>query len=47
MTNCNFLAAFFGENIAAWYNTLGTAADVTANVLGDGLMVRIFKLLSI
>jgi hypothetical protein len=31
--------AFFGENIAAWYNTLGTAADVTANVLGDGLML--------
>ncbi|KAJ7454745.1 hypothetical protein FB451DRAFT_1373402 [Mycena latifolia] len=32
-------AAFFGENIAAWYNTFGTAADVTANVLGDGLML--------
>jgi len=31
--------AYFGENIAAWYNTLGTAADVTANVLGDGLML--------
>ncbi|KAJ7039532.1 hypothetical protein C8F04DRAFT_1254813 [Mycena alexandri] len=31
--------AFFGENIAAWYNTLGTAADVTANFLGDGLML--------
>ncbi|KAJ7039535.1 hypothetical protein C8F04DRAFT_293748 [Mycena alexandri] len=31
--------AFFGENIAAWYNTLGTAADITANVLGDGLML--------
>ncbi|KAJ7178756.1 hypothetical protein C8R43DRAFT_974361 [Mycena crocata] len=31
--------AFFGENIAIWYNTLGTAADVTANVLGDGLML--------
>ncbi|KAJ7116331.1 hypothetical protein C8R44DRAFT_792202 [Mycena epipterygia] len=31
--------AFFGANIAAWYNTLGTAADVTANVLGDGLML--------
>ncbi|KAF7312205.1 hypothetical protein MIND_00233400 [Mycena indigotica] len=30
---------FFGENIAAWYNTFGTAADVTANVLGDGLML--------
>ncbi|KAK7032903.1 hypothetical protein R3P38DRAFT_2919620 [Favolaschia claudopus] len=32
-------AAYFGENIAAWYNTLGTAADVTANVLGDGMML--------
>ncbi|KAJ7352496.1 hypothetical protein DFH08DRAFT_88900 [Mycena albidolilacea] len=32
-------AAFFAENIAAWYNTLGTAADVTANILGDGLML--------
>lgn len=31
--------AFFFDNIAAWYNTLGTASDVTANVLGDGLMV--------
>ncbi|KAJ6630991.1 hypothetical protein B0H10DRAFT_701937 [Mycena sp. CBHHK59/15] len=31
--------AYFSENIAAWYNTLGTAADVTANVLGDGLML--------
>jgi hypothetical protein len=32
-------AAYFVENIAIWYNTLGTAADVTANVLGDGLML--------
>lgn len=32
----------FADNIAAWYNTLGTAADVTANVLGDGLMVQPF-----
>ncbi|KAJ7284607.1 hypothetical protein C8J57DRAFT_696535 [Mycena rebaudengoi] len=32
-------AAFFGANIAAWYNTFGTAADVTANVLGDALML--------
>lgn len=31
--------AYFAGNIAAWYNTFGTAADVTANVLGDGLMV--------
>ncbi|KAJ7844412.1 hypothetical protein B0H14DRAFT_2358688, partial [Mycena olivaceomarginata] len=31
--------AFFSDNISAWYNTLGTAADVTANVLGDGLML--------
>ncbi|KAJ7510315.1 hypothetical protein B0H11DRAFT_1183637 [Mycena galericulata] len=31
--------AFFGDNIAAWYNTWGTAADVTANVMGDGLML--------
>ncbi|KAJ7220017.1 hypothetical protein GGX14DRAFT_336543, partial [Mycena pura] len=31
--------AFFFNNIAAWYNTFGTAADVTANVLGDGLML--------
>ncbi|KAJ7220038.1 hypothetical protein GGX14DRAFT_338348, partial [Mycena pura] len=31
--------AFYVGNIAAWYNTLGTAADVTANVLGDGLML--------
>lgn len=31
--------AYFVENEALWYNTLGTATDVTANVLGDGLMV--------
>ncbi|KAJ7330416.1 hypothetical protein DFH08DRAFT_1084189 [Mycena albidolilacea] len=32
-------AAYFNTNIAAWYNTLGTAADVAANILGDGLML--------
>ncbi|KAJ7150143.1 hypothetical protein C8R43DRAFT_498378 [Mycena crocata] len=32
-------AAFFAENIAIWYNTLGTTADVCANFLGDGLML--------
>ncbi|KAF8202047.1 hypothetical protein K438DRAFT_1581604 [Mycena galopus ATCC 62051] len=32
-------AVFFTTNIAIWYNTLGTAADVTANILGDGLML--------
>ncbi|KAJ7678485.1 hypothetical protein B0H17DRAFT_1206729 [Mycena rosella] len=32
-------AAYFGANIAAWYNTFGTAADVTANSLGDALML--------
>ncbi|KAJ7275693.1 hypothetical protein C8J57DRAFT_225562 [Mycena rebaudengoi] len=32
-------AAYFGTHIADWYNTFGTAADVTANVLGDGLML--------
>ncbi|KAF8207147.1 hypothetical protein K438DRAFT_2013681 [Mycena galopus ATCC 62051] len=31
--------AFFGDNIAAWYNTFGTAADVTANVMSDALML--------
>ncbi|KAJ7888612.1 hypothetical protein B0H14DRAFT_2693135, partial [Mycena olivaceomarginata] len=31
--------AYFTTNIAAWYNTLGTAADVAANILGDGLML--------
>ncbi|KAF7330295.1 hypothetical protein MVEN_02467400 [Mycena venus] len=31
--------AFFGANITAWYNTFGTAADVTANILGDALML--------
>ncbi|KAJ6577328.1 hypothetical protein B0H19DRAFT_1119199 [Mycena capillaripes] len=30
---------YFSENIAIWYNTFGTAADVTANALGDGLML--------
>ncbi|KAJ6577398.1 hypothetical protein B0H19DRAFT_871059, partial [Mycena capillaripes] len=31
--------AYFFNNIAIWYNTFGTAADVTANALGDGLML--------
>ncbi|KAJ7284610.1 hypothetical protein C8J57DRAFT_1669932 [Mycena rebaudengoi] len=31
--------AFFSNHIADWYNTWGTAADVTANVLGDALML--------
>ncbi|KAJ7510321.1 hypothetical protein B0H11DRAFT_2269720 [Mycena galericulata] len=31
--------AYFENNIGLWYNTLGTAADVTANILGDGLML--------
>ncbi|KAF7375126.1 hypothetical protein MSAN_00399000 [Mycena sanguinolenta] len=30
---------FFQDNIAAWYNTLGTGADVGCNILGDGLMI--------
>ncbi|KAJ7127706.1 hypothetical protein C8R44DRAFT_616168 [Mycena epipterygia] len=32
-------ATYFSANIAIWYNTFGTAADVTANILGDGLML--------
>lgn len=40
-------AAYFSENEALWYNTLGTATDVTANVLGDGLMVCKFSPLRI
>ncbi|KAJ7265033.1 hypothetical protein C8J57DRAFT_1622009, partial [Mycena rebaudengoi] len=32
-------AAYFGTHISDWYNTFGTAADVTANVLGDELML--------
>ncbi|KAF8207225.1 hypothetical protein K438DRAFT_1815916 [Mycena galopus ATCC 62051] len=30
---------FFTDNIAAWYNTFGTAADVTANVMQEALML--------
>ncbi|KAF7316437.1 hypothetical protein MIND_00162700 [Mycena indigotica] len=30
---------FFLTNIAAWYNTFGTAADVTADLLSNGLML--------
>ncbi|KAJ6468413.1 hypothetical protein C8R45DRAFT_470306 [Mycena sanguinolenta] len=30
---------YFDANIAAWYNTFGTAADVAANALSDGLML--------
>ncbi|KAH7918123.1 hypothetical protein BV22DRAFT_1134841 [Leucogyrophana mollusca] len=31
--------AYFGENLAAWYNTFGTATDVAANAMGDGLLL--------
>jgi len=31
--------AFFGANIAIWYNTLGTASDVVADFIADGLML--------
>ncbi|KAJ7650703.1 hypothetical protein FB45DRAFT_888553 [Roridomyces roridus] len=30
---------FFSDNIAAWYNTFGTAADVTADVLSNAMML--------
>lgn len=30
---------FFSENIAAWYNTFGTAADITADILSNALML--------
>jgi len=31
--------AAFGANITAWYNVFGTAADILANAMGDGLML--------
>ncbi|KAJ6495049.1 hypothetical protein C8R45DRAFT_1133228 [Mycena sanguinolenta] len=31
--------AYFSADVAAWYNTLGTAADIAADILGDGLML--------
>lgn len=33
--------AYFSDNTALWYNTLGTVTDMTANAMGDGLMVRL------
>ncbi|KAI0262321.1 hypothetical protein BC834DRAFT_393969 [Gloeopeniophorella convolvens] len=30
---------FFAETESAWYNVFGSAADATANILGDGLLV--------
>ncbi|KAG2355111.1 hypothetical protein BDR07DRAFT_1474179 [Suillus spraguei] len=32
-------AAFFADNLAAWYNVFGTAADCLANILTDGLLL--------
>src|SRR6266702_2469979 len=32
---------FFAATGNAWYNVFGSAADATANVLGDGLLVRL------
>ncbi|KAH7912740.1 hypothetical protein BJ138DRAFT_1003780 [Hygrophoropsis aurantiaca] len=31
--------AYFAENLSDWYNTLGTATDVAANAMGDGLLL--------
>jgi len=31
--------AYLANNISAWYNTLGTVADVTANAMADGLLL--------
>ncbi len=38
---------FFGATENAWYNVFGSAADATANILGDGLLVRISLLVSL
>ena len=32
---------FFAATENAWYNVFGSAADATANILGDGLLVRL------
>ncbi|KAJ7150142.1 hypothetical protein C8R43DRAFT_887459 [Mycena crocata] len=32
-------AVYFAENVQDWYNTMGSAADITANGLADGLML--------
>ncbi|TFY51176.1 hypothetical protein EVG20_g11127 [Dentipellis fragilis] len=32
-------AVFLAENSSLWYNTLGTAADVAVNFMGDGLLL--------
>lgn len=32
---------FFAASENAWYNVFGSAADATANILGDGLLVRL------
>ncbi|TFY68130.1 hypothetical protein EVG20_g3679 [Dentipellis fragilis] len=32
-------AEFLAENTSLWYNTLGSAADITVNFMGDGLLV--------
>ena len=35
---------FFAASENAWYNVFGSAADATANILGDGLLVRLLQL---
>ncbi|KAG2151243.1 uncharacterized protein EDB93DRAFT_1103191 [Suillus bovinus] len=32
-------SAFLAANLAAWYNVFGTAADCTANIMTDGLLL--------
>ncbi|KAJ7693634.1 hypothetical protein B0H17DRAFT_1199753 [Mycena rosella] len=32
-------AAYFGDNLSTWYNTLGTAAGICMNFLADGLLL--------
>lgn len=32
---------YFGTHISDWYNTFGSAASITINFMGDGLLVRV------
>lgn len=34
-------AAYMGENLTLWVNTLGTASGVAVNFMGDALLVRV------
>lgn len=49
VVNANYpggMDAYLAKYVNVWYQTLSTASPITANLLGDGLMVRMSRYVS-